>query len=187
MPLWHCPHCGTPQPESARCWVCRKSSTSCATCRHFRHAVAAQLGYCGLDRRRQPLRGDEMRGCWEGAAIAPLGIGARTAETIAPFRPSIAWTEVDAVRPGPEDGAPGSVAVTAAATGAAVTAAATGAAGTIGTTGAAGTIGTTGAAGTIGTPDPSGESPVGSQVGAAIPGRPRQDAAPAGLWGDIDP
>jgi len=28
--------------------------------------VAAQLGYCGLDRQRLPLRGDEIRSCWEG-------------------------------------------------------------------------------------------------------------------------
>jgi hypothetical protein len=27
--------------------------------------VAAQLGYCGLDRRRLPLAGTELRGCWE--------------------------------------------------------------------------------------------------------------------------
>jgi hypothetical protein len=64
--MWRCPHCGTPQAETSRCWVCRRSSTSCATCRHFRHAVAVNLGYCGLDRDRQPLRGDEIRACWEG-------------------------------------------------------------------------------------------------------------------------
>jgi hypothetical protein len=29
--------------------------------------VAGQLGYCGLDRQRQPLRGDEIRSCWEAA------------------------------------------------------------------------------------------------------------------------
>ncbi|MFL5779636.1 MAG: hypothetical protein ACJ761_11950 [Chloroflexota bacterium] len=66
MPLWRCPHCGTPQAESSRCWVCRRSSTACGTCRHFRSSVAAQIGYCGLDPRRGPLRGDEIRGCWEG-------------------------------------------------------------------------------------------------------------------------
>jgi hypothetical protein len=71
MPMWRCPHCGTPQAETARCWVCHRSTTACATCRHFRRSVAAQLGYCGLDRQRRPLRGDEIRGCWE-AAIAPL-------------------------------------------------------------------------------------------------------------------
>jgi hypothetical protein len=30
--------------------------------------VAGQLGYCGLDRQRRPLRGDEIRACWEGGA-----------------------------------------------------------------------------------------------------------------------
>ena len=29
MPMWRCPHCGTPQAETARCWVCRRSSTAC--------------------------------------------------------------------------------------------------------------------------------------------------------------
>jgi hypothetical protein len=72
MPMWRCPHCGTPQAETARCWVCRRSSTSCATCRHYRRSVAAQLGYCGLDPRRQPLTGDEIRGCWEGWPVALL-------------------------------------------------------------------------------------------------------------------
>jgi hypothetical protein len=71
MPMWRCPHCGTPQAETARCWVCRRSSTACATCRHFRRSVAAQLGYCGLDRQRKPLRGDEIRGCWEAAIPQP--------------------------------------------------------------------------------------------------------------------
>lgn len=27
--------------------------------------MAAQLGYCGLDPRRPPLAGTELRGCWE--------------------------------------------------------------------------------------------------------------------------
>jgi hypothetical protein len=70
MPLWHCPHCGAPQREAARCWVCRRSSTSCSTCRQFRRGVAGSIGYCGLDRHRAPLRGDEIRACWEGRADA---------------------------------------------------------------------------------------------------------------------
>jgi hypothetical protein len=70
MPMWRCPHCGTPQAETSRCWVCKRSSTSCGTCRHFRRSVAAQLGYCGLDRHRRPLRGDEIRACWEAAPAA---------------------------------------------------------------------------------------------------------------------
>ena len=70
MPMWRCPHCGTPQTESARCWVCRRSSTTCSTCRHFRRSLAANVGYCGLDRRRLPLTGSELRGCW--TAVEPL-------------------------------------------------------------------------------------------------------------------
>jgi hypothetical protein len=81
MPMWRCPHCGTPQAETARCWVCRRSSTSCATCRHYRRSVAGQLGYCGLDARRQPLSGDEIRGCWEGW---PAGSASRTAPQTIP-------------------------------------------------------------------------------------------------------
>ncbi len=37
--------------------------------------MAGQLGYCGLDRRRAPLVGDEIRACWESTpvlAVAPL-------------------------------------------------------------------------------------------------------------------
>lgn len=30
--------------------------------------MAGSLGYCGLDRRRQPLAGDEIRECWEAGA-----------------------------------------------------------------------------------------------------------------------
>ncbi len=69
MPMWRCPHCGTPQAETARCWVCRRSSTTCSTCRHFRRSIAAQLGYCGLDKRRLPLAGSELRGCWEPGPV----------------------------------------------------------------------------------------------------------------------
>ena len=65
MPMWRCPHCGIPQAETARCWVCHRSSTACLTCRNFRRSVAGQLGYCALDRQRLPLHGDEIRSCWE--------------------------------------------------------------------------------------------------------------------------
>lgn len=73
MPMWRCPHCATPQPVTARCWVCHRSSTSCATCRNFRASVAANVGYCGLDRDRKPLAGDEIRACWDGAPAATRG------------------------------------------------------------------------------------------------------------------
>ena len=87
--MWRCPHCGTPQAETARCWVCRRSTTACSTCRHFRQSVAAHLGYCGLDPRRLPLLGDEIRPCWEAASAvrdhvpatadgARAGVGATT-------------------------------------------------------------------------------------------------------------
>ncbi|MFL5678888.1 MAG: hypothetical protein ACJ77V_06205 [Chloroflexota bacterium] len=71
MPIWRCPHCGTPQAETARCWVCRRSSTACASCRNFRRSVAAQVGFCGLDRQRRPLHGDEIRPCWESRPDVP--------------------------------------------------------------------------------------------------------------------
>jgi hypothetical protein len=31
------------------------------------------VGFCGLDRRRELLRGDEIRPCWEAAADTPGG------------------------------------------------------------------------------------------------------------------
>jgi hypothetical protein len=34
--------------------------------------VAAQLGYCGLDRRRLPLAGTELRGCWDAGPVRLL-------------------------------------------------------------------------------------------------------------------
>jgi hypothetical protein len=107
MPMWRCPHCGTPQAETARCWVCRRSSTSCGTCRNYRRSVAGGLGYCGLDRRRQPLTGDEIRGCWEAWPADSLPDGA-VALTIAPARPPdgkqpLAFVDVDGPGPGPQD------------------------------------------------------------------------------------
>jgi hypothetical protein len=37
------------------------------------------MGYCGLDRRRAPLLGDEIRACWEGGpfSMAPTIPAAR--------------------------------------------------------------------------------------------------------------
>lgn len=89
--MWHCPHCGAPQAETARCWVCRRSSTTCSTCRHFRRALAGDLGFCALDRRRLPLTGRELRGCWEEnpetAEAAPSIAGARVAGAAGPSAP----------------------------------------------------------------------------------------------------
>ena len=122
MSMWRCPHCNTPQAETARCWVCHRSSTSCATCRNFRGSVAAGVGFCGLDRSRAPLRGDEIRACWEDSLIAiaprpgdpdadwlpdpePLTPGAPTPDSLpaaSPARVALSsresrlWVEVDA-------------------------------------------------------------------------------------------
>ena len=70
--MWACPHCGTPQTETARCWVCRRSSTTCSTCRHFRTSLAADVGFCAKDRWRTPLTGLELRACWEEGRRAAL-------------------------------------------------------------------------------------------------------------------
>jgi hypothetical protein len=121
MASWRCPHCGAPQPEAARCWVCHRSTTSCASCLHFCKAIAGRLGYCALDKRRAPLTGEEERGCWErssaetsGAAdLVPRGVattaavggrglwGATVPTAAPPDKPSAnhaMWTEPDSIR-----------------------------------------------------------------------------------------
>ncbi|HYO43930.1 MAG TPA: hypothetical protein VES19_12095 [Candidatus Limnocylindrales bacterium] len=86
MPVWRCPHCATPQPETSRCWVCRRSTTSCATCRHFRRGVAGGLGLCGLDPRHPALTGSEMRACWV-AAVQRADPPERLLVAVGPDRP----------------------------------------------------------------------------------------------------
>jgi hypothetical protein len=109
MPVWRCPHCGTPQAEAARCWVCRRSSTSCATCVNFRHAVFGGMGYCGLDRGRSALAGDEIRPCWvaptalmaEAVAVQhapdeqPFSVGGAETGPLTSERPTRFWVEVE--------------------------------------------------------------------------------------------
>lgn len=34
-------------------------------------SLASAVGYCALDRRRRPLTGLELRGCWEGRSTSP--------------------------------------------------------------------------------------------------------------------
>ena len=69
--------------------------------------MAAQLGYCGLDRGRQPLAGDEIRSCWEAwpagaeaTTIVPLTI--RPAAGTADRLPPREFIEVDGRAPDPE-------------------------------------------------------------------------------------
>ena len=77
--------------------------------------MAGSLGYCGLDRRRQPLAGDEIRACWEAGAaraaltlVAPLPIrpaadGVAERERVEPLE----FVEVRAVTTGEPAGATG--------------------------------------------------------------------------------
>lgn len=71
--MWRCPHCGVPQAETARCWVCHRSSTTCSTCRCFRTSLAADVGWCAFDPKRLPLTGLEQRGCWQERPHSELG------------------------------------------------------------------------------------------------------------------
>jgi hypothetical protein len=52
--------------------------------------VAGTLGYCGLDRTRAPLHGDEQRGCWEGRAAVTF---APDAESLSSHSPGGFWTD----------------------------------------------------------------------------------------------
>lgn len=56
--------------------MCGRASTTCSSCRNFRRSVARRVGYCGLDTRRAPLSGDEVRPCWEPiirSTVVPFG------------------------------------------------------------------------------------------------------------------
>jgi hypothetical protein len=68
MATWRCPHCRTVQLDGPRCFLCNRSATSCGTCVNFRRSVVGGVGYCALDRQRQPLTGEEQRACWSDAA-----------------------------------------------------------------------------------------------------------------------
>jgi len=82
--------------------------------------VAGSLGYCGLDRRRQPLAGDEIRECWEArpggadlslAAVVARGTAAEEAAAAVRSAP-LDFIEVhgrlapEPVGPSPEPSAP---------------------------------------------------------------------------------
>ena len=64
--------------------------------------MAGQLGYCGLDRGRQPLTGEEIRGCWE-SRTGSVATGTSVPLTIAGARPGddarrqLEFVEVDGV------------------------------------------------------------------------------------------
>jgi len=72
MATWRCPNCRTVQADSPRCFLCGRSATSCGTCVNFRQSVVGGLGYCGIDKTRAPLSGDEQRPCWTGTPDVPV-------------------------------------------------------------------------------------------------------------------
>jgi hypothetical protein len=72
MSAWRCPNCGTLQAESHYCFLCGRSSTSCATCVNFRQSLVGGLGYCALDKKHLPLTGAEQRTCWTSDAPAAI-------------------------------------------------------------------------------------------------------------------
>ena len=86
MPVWRCPHCATPQAEASRCWVCRRSTTSCVTCRHYRRAITGGLGLCGLDARHPAVADTDVRACWVGmpASAAGVAVGPGPLDWLAP-------------------------------------------------------------------------------------------------------
>ncbi len=86
---WRCPHCGTPQAESARCWVCHRSSTCCGTCANYLASLVPGTGFCALDAKRRTVRSEDLRGCWTAGgdglltgsgAAGMLGGGAATVD-----------------------------------------------------------------------------------------------------------
>jgi hypothetical protein len=48
---------------------------TCSTCLYYRRAIVSGMGFCGLDRSRSPLSGEEVRTCWQAsdevAALVP--------------------------------------------------------------------------------------------------------------------
>lgn len=94
MPVWRCPHCATPQAEASRCWVCRRSTTSCVTCRHYRRGISGGLGLCGLDPRHAAVADTDVRACWVGAppaaADGPDAVDARSGRRAAGAGPAAA-------------------------------------------------------------------------------------------------
>jgi len=58
--------------------------------------VALGIGYCGLDARRAPLNGDEVRPCWEPIRLVPAAaIGDDAPISDVPAPEAIVRPEVD--------------------------------------------------------------------------------------------
>jgi len=69
--------------------------------------VAPGLGYCALDARRSPLRGDEIRSCWDAGPLpAAPTIAAVAPPTEPERRPALGFVEIGSLGdPSASDGA----------------------------------------------------------------------------------
>lgn len=65
--------------------------------------MAGGLGFCALDRRRDPLVGDEIRACWEATEVAAAP---REGGSAAPWMPAGFVDMDDALPVGPDPGEP---------------------------------------------------------------------------------
>ncbi len=74
MATWRCPHCGTAQAETTRCWACSRTPATCGTCRSYRRGVDGRTGWCAEDRRRRIVAADAVEPCW-GAPEAAAAQG----------------------------------------------------------------------------------------------------------------
>jgi hypothetical protein len=103
MSTWRCPNCGTLQSETTRCFLCKRSATSCGTCVMFRPSLVGGVGYCANDRRREPLSGSEQRPCWTGDSATTSGgfFDVTPAAATTQVAPERGLHEVRPVRAGP--------------------------------------------------------------------------------------
>lgn len=103
MSTWRCPNCGTLQSETTRCFLCKRSATSCGTCVTFRTSLVGGVGYCANDRRREPLNGSEQRPCWTGESATTSGgfFDVTHPDANTQVTPERGLHEVQSVRAGP--------------------------------------------------------------------------------------
>ena len=73
--------------------------------------MAANLGYCGVDRLRAPLVGDEIRACWEAGAPLPVDDTLPRIPVFEPeggpeSRPRLEFVELEVMAPVTKDASP---------------------------------------------------------------------------------
>ena len=93
---WRCPHCGTLQPETTRCWACARSPVACGSCRLYTRSLVTDLGFCGLDPAHTPIDRDAVRTCWmPGAGVVASEPGLFGREELLPALPPPIVVEED--------------------------------------------------------------------------------------------